>query len=79
MRPRFVVSKVSGYPITPGAAASSRIPRTIWSVLDSANRYLPVNGPVTYSRFGARGEQAMRALAAELNAEQAWRLGQVGR
>jgi hypothetical protein len=72
MSPRYVVSSVTGYPITPGAASSSTKSKTIWSVLDSGYCYLPVSAFVAHSPynspFGEAGERNARHLAALMNA-----------
>ena len=76
MSERYVVSKVTGFPIS-GMQPTNGKKRTIWSVLDSAICYRPVSeyshGGNQFQKkntvYGEQGERNMRALADRLNAE----------
>jgi hypothetical protein len=68
MKPRFVVSSVTGYPIIASGATTGVGPRTIWSVLDSAVCYQEVTTVRHHYSYGDRGEREARKLADELNA-----------
>lgn len=77
MKPRYVVSSVTGWAITPTGATTGPTPQTIWTVLDSAFCYRPVTkirrgGGGSFrarTSFGDKGERQMRELADRLNAE----------
>jgi hypothetical protein len=68
MKPRYVVSSVTGYPIIESGATSGVAPKSIWSVLDSAFCFEPVTTVRHHYSYGERGEREARRLAAELNA-----------
>jgi hypothetical protein len=66
MSERFRLSSVTGYPIPPVGTwrRTEWKPRTIWSLLDSANCFRPVGK----SGFGERARERLQRQADRMNA-----------